>query len=57
MLLGSPIIMSPEKYFGREFDPRPHFQSTAAHKVLVFREFHGALPCAFAWLACHVLYI
>lgn len=57
MVLGSQIIMSPEKYFGWVLDPRPHFQSTATCKVIFSGEFHSALQGAFSWLACHVLYI
>lgn len=51
VVLGSPIIMSPEKYFGWVLNSCPHFQSTAACKVMCFGQFHSAFQGAFAMVS------
>lgn len=51
-VLGSPILMSPEKYFGWALETHPHFQTTSFNEVL-----HSASQGVFLWCNCHMLYI
>lgn len=53
VVLGSLILMSPEKYFGLALNTHPHFQTISFCEV---RELYNASH-AFLWSNCHMLYI